>query len=272
MEEEYNLLHEKKEVCYNKKVYSRCIIMYQITMFFMKFILFSLFGYIAEMLMCVIVDKKLTNRGFLCGPIIPIYGVGSIFLILFLDPFRNNPWIVFFFGIIITTTIEYITSYLLEKIFHNRWWDYSVNRFNVNGRICLLNSSLFGFGSLIIIYLANPTFQNFLSQMNKTALIITAIIIFIIFVLDIIYSVIVAYNLRNQIILFSELKNEKLAKIPGMLEQLLKRRIKKVKKYPNRLLKAFPYLQKSNEKEFAIIKKIQDSRKKKSENRKNKKK
>lgn len=236
--------------------------MYQLALVFMSFILFSLFGYIAEMTMCIIVDRKITNRGFLCGPIIPIYGVGSLFLILLLSPFKSNPIIVFFFGIIITTALEYVTSYLLEKIFHNRWWDYSNNKFNINGRICLLNSSLFGIGALAIIYLADPIFQDFLKQMNGTALIISAIVIFIIFLLDVIYSCVVAYNLRNQIIIFSELKNQKLAKIPGMLERMLKKRIKKIKRYPNRLLKAFPYLQLSNEKEFAIIKKIQDNKRK----------
>lgn len=246
--------------------------MYQIASFFMKFILFSLFGYIAEMLMCIIVDRKVTNRGFLCGPIIPIYGVGSISLIILLNQYRDDPLVVFIFGIVITTTIEYITSYLLEKIFHNRWWDYSQNKFNVNGRICLLNSFLFGLGSLAIIYLANPIFNDFLNQMNKTAIIGTSIVIFIILILDIIYSCVVAYNLRNQIIMFSELKNEKLAKIPGMFEQLLKRRVSGLKKYPSRLLKAFPYIKKSNEKEFEIVKKLQDSKKKKNTTRKKKRK
>jgi len=246
--------------------------MYQLALFFMKFILFSLFGYIAEMLMCVIVDRKITNRGFLCGPIIPIYGVGSVFLILFLDQYREDPLVVFVFGIIITTIIEYITSYLLEVIFHNRWWDYSQNRFNVNGRICLLNSFLFGIGALAIIYLANPIFNNFLGQMNTNAIMISSIVIFIILLFDIIYSCVVAYNLRNQIIMFSELKNEKLAKIPGMLEQLLKRRINGFKKYPTRLLKAFPYIKKTNEKEFEIIRKLQTSKKKKNNTKKVKKK
>ena len=223
--------------------------------------LFSLFGYIAEMTMCLIVDHKLTNRGFLCGPIIPIYGVGSIFLIFLLEPFKNNPYLVFFFGILITTLLEYVTSYLLEKIFHNRWWDYSENKFNLNGRICLLNSSLFGIGALVIIYLANPIFQDFLNQMNHTAVIITAILCFIIFVLDTVYSCIVAYNLRNQIIIFSELKNEKLARIPGMLERMIRKRIKKIKKYPSRLLKAFPYILTSNQKEFEIMKNLQNTKK-----------
>lgn len=253
---------KNNNIWYNKKRKVGAI-MYQIALIFMNFILYSLFGYIAEMTMCIIVDRKITNRGFLCGPVIPIYGVGSLFLTFLLEPFKANPCIIFLFGIIITTTIEYITSYLLEKIFHNRWWDYSVNKFNINGRICLLNSVLFGIGSLVIIYLANPIFKDFFNQMNETALIVSAIVIFIIFAMDVIYSCIVAYNLRNQIIIFSELKNEKLARIPGMFERMLKRRVKQIKRYPNRLLKAFPYLQKSNEKEFAIFKKIQDSNKKK---------
>ena len=244
-------------MCYNKKE-SVGEIMHNIAMIIMNFMLFSLFGYIAEMTMCIIVDRKITNRGFLCGPIIPIYGVGSLFLILLLEPFKNNPVIVFFFGIIITTTIEYITSYLLEKIFHNRWWDYSQNKFNLNGRICLLNSSLFGIGSLAILYLAKPIFHDFLGQINQTALIVMAFICCFLFVLDVIYSCVVAYNLRNQIILFSELKNEKIAKIPGMLERMIKKRIKKIKRYPKRLLKAFPYLKLSNEKEFEIIKKLKN--------------
>lgn len=238
------------------------LFMYQISLWFLSFILFSLFGYIAEMTMCIIVDRKITNRGFLCGPIIPIYGVGSLFLIVLLDRFKSNPVLVFLLGILITTVLEYITSYALEKIFHNRWWDYKDNKFNINGRICLLNSSLFGIGALVIIYFANPFFHSFLIQINKTALIIISVICFIIFVLDVIYSCIVAYNLRNQIIIFSELKNEKLARIPGMLEALLKSRVKNLKKYPNRLLKAFPYLKLSNEKEFEIMKKLQEKKKK----------
>lgn len=246
--------------------------MYDIALLFMKFILFSLFGYIAEMTMCIIVDRKITNRGFLCGPIIPIYGVGSLFLILFLDQFKKEPLVVFIFGMLITTALEYLTSYLLEKIFHNRWWDYSQNKYNVNGRICLLNTSLFGFGSLAIIYLFNPMFDSFLNQMNTYAIITISIISFVIFVLDVIYSCVVAYNLRNQIIIFSELKNEKLAKIPGMLERMLKRKGNQIKKYPNRLLKAFPYLRKSNEKEFEIVKKIQDSTKKSKKKKRKKKK
>lgn len=232
--------------------------MYSISLLFMKFILISIFGYIAEMTMCWIVEKKLANRGFFCGPIIPIYGIGSLSLIFLLDQYKSDPLVVFVFGIIITTTLEYITGYLLEKIFHNKWWDYSKNKFNLNGRICLLNSFLFGIGTLVVIYIANPIFNQFLGQINHTALMIVALSCFLIFLMDLIYSATVAYDLRHRIIVIGELKNQKLAKIPGMLERMMKRQIDQFKRYPSRLLKAFPTIKKTNEKEFEIMKKLHE--------------
>ncbi len=234
--------------------------MYQLALLFMKFILFSMMGYVAEMIMCCIVEKKLTNRGFLCGPVIPIYGVGSIFLIFFLSPFKESPILVFLLGMIITTVIEYLTSYALEKIFHNKWWDYSNQKYNINGRICLLNSILFGIGSILIIYFINPWISKFLLEIKDNYLIITTIILLIIFIIDTIYSMLVAYSLRNRLIVVEQLKNDKLAKIPGLLEKMLAKQMKKFKglkkKSPARLLRAFPTLFTSNQKEFDIMKKI----------------
>ena len=79
----------------------------------MKFILFSMIGYVVEMIMCAIVDKKIANRGFFCGPIIPIYGVGSLLLVWLLSPFKDHILLVFFLSMILTTSIEYLTGYVL---------------------------------------------------------------------------------------------------------------------------------------------------------------
>ncbi len=230
--------------------------MYQISLLFMKFILFSVIGYVAEMIFCAIIDKRITNRGFFCGPIIPIYGVGSLALIWILKPFMHNVFLVILLGMVVTGAIEYITSYFLEKIFHNKWWDYSEEKFNINGRICLKNLICFGLGSPIILYILNPYITDFLLQVKDEVLMGTAIVLFIIFVLDVVYSCLVAYNLRNRIIIVEDLKNEKLARIPGMLERMLNKRVKGIRRYPKRLLKAFPTLWKTNEKEFEIMKKI----------------
>ena len=101
-----------------------------------------------------------------------------------------------------------------------------------------------------------------------------AFIVFLVFLFDVIYSVIVAYNLRNRLIVVENLKNEKLARIPGMLESILKKRIKHIRKYPKRLLKAFPDIMNSKEKEFDLMKKIalKEKEKKKQDKQSKKKK
>ncbi len=246
--------------------------MYQISLLFMKFLLFSMIGYVVEMIMCAIVDKKIANRGFFCGPIIPIYGVGSLLLVWMLEPFKENVLLVILLSMLITTTIEYFTGYALEKIFHNKWWDYSKEKFNLHGRICLKNSILFGIGGPIILYILNPYMTDFLIQFQNKIFIGVTIFLFILFLFDVIYSCVVAYNLRHRLIVVENLKNEKLAKIPGMFEKMLTSRVKGMKKFPKRLLKAFPTLWKSHPKEFEIMKKIEEKQKKNKKSKKNQKK
>ena len=206
-------------------------------------------------------NKKIINRGFLCGPILPIYGLGAIFVLYTMLRYKSDPVVVFVFGVIICSALEYFTSFILEKIFHNMWWDYYDHKYNLNGRICLVNSLLFGFGSLAIIYLFQPCIDKILVIISSKILNIFALVCLIMFALDIIYSFVVAYNLRNRIIIVEELKSEKLSKIPLMFEKALKERVAKFKLYPSRLLKAFPKLNKNNSEEFKLMKKFKKIRK-----------
>ncbi len=246
--------------------------MYELTFLFVKFILFSMVGYIFETTMCAIIDRKWTNRGFLCGPIIPIYGVGSIILVFLLNDFKDNIFLLFLFGIVITSTIEYLTGFTLEKIFHNKWWDYSGEKYNLNGYVCLKNSLCFGLGTPIVVCVLNPLFNTFLFDIKDPVLYGIGFILLIIFIFDVSYSVVVAYNLRNRLIIVEKLKNDKLMKIPGVLEKAIKKRLGKIHKYPKRLLNSFPNLLKSNEKEFALMKKISLTEKNKRKEAKQKKK
>ena len=246
--------------------------MYELTFLFVKFILFSMVGYIFETTMCAIIDRKWTNRGFLCGPIIPIYGVGSIILVFLLNDFKNNIFLLFLFGIVITSTIEYLTGFTLEKIFHNKWWDYSGEKYNLNGYVCLKNSLCCGLGTPIVVCILNPLFNTFLLSIKDPILYGVGFILLIIFIFDVSYSVVVAYNLRNRLIIVEKLKNDKLMKIPGVLEKSIKKRLGKIHKYPKRLLNSFPNLLKSNEKEFALMKKISLTEKNKRKEAKQKKK
>ena len=176
---------------------------------FLIFIICSFVGYFLEVFWIYLGTKKLVNRGFLSGPVIPVYGFGALLILICLLRYYNDPIVVFVFGIIITSALEYFTSFMLEKIFHNKWWDYSDKPYNLNGRICLKNSMAFGVLALFIVYLAMPLLGFLFSLVSEKVWTVIAIVTFIIFVIDVIYSTIVAYNLRNRIIIVEELKNEK---------------------------------------------------------------
>ena len=107
-------------------------------------IIYSFLGWIVECTYCVLGTGVWINRGFLYGPFIPIYGFGAVLVLGAINYLPNNIFIIFLGSIIITSILEYLTSYLMELFFHTRWWDYSELPFNLNGRICLLNSLLFG--------------------------------------------------------------------------------------------------------------------------------
>ena len=90
-----------------------------------------------ESTLCSITQRKPVNRGFLNGPICPVYGFGALIIVFTLENVKGNLLALFLASAVLTCTLEYITSYLLEKLFKTQWWDYSKRRFNLNGRICL---------------------------------------------------------------------------------------------------------------------------------------
>ena len=134
---------------------------------FLIFIMFSFVGWISEVLYVGIFhEHKFVNRGFLYGPICPVYGFGGV-VILLLPPSLYNTWIpLFFASMILCTAVEYLVSWIMEKMFHARWWDYSHYKFNINGRICLLNSVLFGFLGLGVIHFVYPYMLQFLNWLG----------------------------------------------------------------------------------------------------------
>lgn len=207
---------------------------------FIKFILYSFIGYVAECIFVSLENKKVTNRGFLCGPVCPIYGVGGLLMAFFLQKYKGDYIALFVLGALLATIIEYFTGWALEKLFHNKWWDYSKNKFNINGRVCLLNTILFGIGSVFVVTFGEPLLNKILIFLPDFWILVIGIIMVTLFILDMIYSWIVAFNLRNNIIIVEKLKNKKLSDLPEMLEEALKIQIKKIRKIPKRVSKAFP--------------------------------
>ena len=102
--------------------------------YFLLFIIYSFMGWLMEIIDNIIVKHKIVNRGFLLGPYCPIYGFGCLSLIFFLSNYKSDPIILFFMAIVICSILEYSTSYIMEKLFKLRWWDYTDKKFNINGR------------------------------------------------------------------------------------------------------------------------------------------
>ena len=230
--------------------------MYNVCYVFIQFIIYSFIGYVSEVLYCSYSQKKVVNRGFLFGPLCPIYGFGAILTIYSLRSFLNDPIIVFVMGMVITTTLEYFTSYIFEKIFNNKWWDYSYRKDSINGRVCLQNSILFGFGILIVLYIINPFLDNILSNIAQSNMIIISCIIMVVLIIDFVWSVIIAYNLRSRLIVAEELKKDKLKIIPQLFESKYKTQLSKIKFKQNRLIRNYPNLAKDLRKELNDVKKM----------------
>jgi len=134
---------------------------------FYLFIFYSLFGWCIETIYVSLKNGHFVNIGFLDGPFSPIYGFGALIIILFVSPFKFNFLVFFIMAIIITSFIEYLTSYFLEKIFKISWWNYSAEPFNLNGRICLGTSLCWGILSVLILTFIHPNIiflMNFISQ------------------------------------------------------------------------------------------------------------
>jgi len=128
--------------------------------FAIAFTIYAFLGWVCEEFYCSIPAKRFVNRGFLYGPFLPIYGFGSMIVLLLLMPFRDKWYLVYLAGAFLCSCLEYFTHYMMEKLFKVKLWDYSSHRFNLNGRVSLKNSSLFGIGCLAIVYItAEPIYR-----------------------------------------------------------------------------------------------------------------
>lgn len=146
---------------------------------FLWLITYSFVGWAYESALRSIMQKRLVNSGFLTGPICPIYGFGALSVILALYQKTDNLFVIFIFGMILTCSVEYITSILLEKIFHAKWWDYSKLRFNFQGRVSLIGAVIFGALSVILIRYVHPFVSRIIDSLSEPIQITAAAVIFL---------------------------------------------------------------------------------------------
>ncbi|HJJ51269.1 MAG TPA: hypothetical protein O0X01_07090 [Methanocorpusculum sp.] len=170
--------------------------------YFLGFIFYSFLGWVWETIYCSIKAKHFINRGFLNGPMIPIYGFGAVLVMLAVNAFGSlappdpavtfniiNIFIIFFSGMLLATILEYSVAVILESVFQLKLWDYSKNRFNFQGRICLKASLFFGLLSVIFIMVIEPLTTHVTTQIPDMVINIAAGIVGVILAIDIAIAV-----------------------------------------------------------------------------------
>lgn len=171
--------------------------MYLLMYLFLMFFIYSVIGYIVEVTSCIIITKKFTmSRGYLLGPYIPVFGFGALFMVVLLDQYKKDIFVLFILSAFLCSFVEYFTSVLMERIFNLRWWDYSKDKYNLNGRICLRNAFLFGIAGVIIVKYFQPVLSDFLISLSHNTIIITGWIFATIIILDTIVSTFIISKLK----------------------------------------------------------------------------
>lgn len=164
-----------------------------IEILFILFFIYSFAGWLIESTGDLIKKKKFINRGFLIGPYCPIYGIGVVLITLLLSKYSEDFVALFIFSMVLCGVLEYLTSYIMEKVFKARWWDYSQKKFNINGRICLETMIPFGLIACLVIYVINPFIVETLNTIPNLILNALAIIVLIFFISD----AIISFNIVN---------------------------------------------------------------------------
>lgn len=221
----------------------------------MMFYLFAFAGWIYECIFVFLRDRKPINRGFLIGPILPLYGFGAVAVYLLLRPFSRIPTLLYFMGMAVATVLEYVTGWILEQCFHTKWWDYSEEPYNFQGRIALIPSMFWGVLSLVMFDLLLPVANEVIVMVPSRAGEIFLGVALVVTAADLSYTAITMINLRKQLeklytlkkeldILFREKSETSLKELLKYSASELSERLHFMKRNPwlgnRRILDAFP--------------------------------
>ncbi len=238
------------------------------------FLSYAILGYFIEVLYCSIGQHHLVNRGFLHGPYLPIYGFGALLVVFVFTAYSDDPGTLFLVAFFGTSVLEYITSYLLENLFHVRLWDYSTYPFNLRGRVCLLNSTLFGLLSVFVVYLVHPLVSHLLMAINTTVIDFGAKAIILILSVDATSSVLKMHAFQKQIsefrtkrkelehrmhVLYEYTENKALEGIRVKLDTELEELKMRLNRSAKRMLDIWPSLTSANEERRLLLESLRQT-------------
>lgn len=165
---------------------------------FLWFLLYSFCGWVYESILVSILERRPVNRGFLNGPLCPIYGAGAVGAVVVLGQV-HNPLVVFLLSMVGASILEYVTSWVMEALFHARWWDYSDYKFNLNGRICLLGAFVFGVGGVLITSVIQPQVAGVTDRLPLPAIHWLCGVLFVLTLIDLVVTVCGIMHFENSL-------------------------------------------------------------------------
>ena len=131
-------------------------------------LIYSCLGWCCEVAFAALKTGKFVNRGFLNGPVCPIYGFGVLSVVLVLEPVKDNLLLLFFGSMVFTSLLEFIAGFAMERIFHDKWWDYSNNPFTIKGYICLEFSIIWGIACVLVVDIIHPIIMTLVNALPHT--------------------------------------------------------------------------------------------------------
>lgn len=206
--------------------------MEKVATWFAIFIFYSFAGWLIEVLISFIQKRKIINRGFLVGPICPIYGTGAL-LLPFIVSSVETPLVIFCVAVVGSAILEYVVSYLMEKIFRVRWWDYADQPFNLNGRICISAALSFGVIGVLMLKVITPALLGMIGSLPVAVLYIVAGLLAAWLVFDILLSLWLIFGVRVTV---GTVQRDATDEISERVQEILMNK----GKLNRRLVKAFP--------------------------------
>lgn len=194
----------------------------------------AVLGWIMEVACKLVQFGRFINRGFLIGPWCPIYGFGAVLVTLLLSGFSASPPAVFVLAMAVCGTLEYLTSVVMEKLFHARWWDYSQKKFNLNGRVCADTLIPFGLLGLGMVYVAKPLLFGLFAKIPEQVRTILCVSLLVLLALDTVVSAFVLGKIRKTA---SDAPGDSTEEITRSVRQALARESALMR----RTLRAFPF-------------------------------
>lgn len=216
---------------------------YTITQWLLFFFVYCFFGWIFESTYVSVKKHKFVNRGFMRGPFLPLYGSGAILILFVTIPVKDNYVLMYLLGAVAATILEYATGVAMEKIFKVRYWDYSHNKFNFRGHICLSSSVAWGFLGIFLVKVVHKPIERLIIKISANRYLEEALVFIIIiyFVADMTVAFKEALELRDLLLYVEKAKAEmeRLKKRAEVFEQYLEGYRERLSGYNERLVKRF---------------------------------